>query len=279
MIEKKTYTFKIWIKFIAGYLLFALAVYYGVKNAPQEFWAMNYSSFLITAGFSVFQFILQYIQVNIFIRYHNISCFWLIPILFTARKGVLNTILPARTGTIMLMNMVLSGSNVKWYQYIVYMTTLALVSVVLSLIATLWILLPIHLALIFSIIFLLLSIFLSKNFTKFYLKCLPELLGIGILMIAILILIFGFLLNGMGYDVSLKESSYFAIVSNAMAQLAITPGNLGIRECLLGMISPLLKLPVAVGIIVGAVFFVIRLLVFSIILICVEVLYHCFQKN
>ena len=82
--------------------------------------------------------------------------------------------------------------------------------------------------------------------------------------------IFWAMLNGLGYDASLLQASQYAVASNTLAQVSITPGNIGVRELVLGLISPYLSVPATVGVLAGGVFFVLRTIVYGLFMIILD---------
>ena len=86
-------------------------------------------------------------------------------------------------------------------------------------------------------------------------------------------LIFWTILRATGTAVSFRDASYFAIITNTLAQFPITPGNIGVREALFGLLSPYLTLPMSVGVLVGAIFQVLRIALYALIVVISDFIY------
>ena len=71
-------------------------------------------------------------------------------------------------------------------------------------------------------------------------------------------------------SVGFLPASYFAIALNALATVSTTPGNLGVREILLGAMAPYLSVSASAGILAGAIFQALRLALNGIALLGLE---------
>jgi hypothetical protein len=74
----------------------------------------------------------------------------------------------------------------------------------------------------------------------------------------------------MGVSVGFLPASYFAVTLNALGTVSATPGNMGVREVVLGAMAPYLSVSVSAGILAGAVFQVLRLAVNGLALLSLE---------
>jgi uncharacterized membrane protein YbhN (UPF0104 family) len=66
-------------------------------------------------------------------------------------------------------------------------------------------------------------------------------------------------LRGLGFGVGATDAAYLAVVLNVLAQISITPGNLGAREVAMGAIAPHVGVPIAVAILGSSLMVVLRL--------------------
>ena len=258
------------LRSILGYSLFVVAVAYGLGQAPKEAWDIKIE-WLAPVVFMVFiSVILQTAQVIVFLRANKVNHEWLIPALFTLRKSVLNIILPFRSGTLALLPMLMQHYGLKWHDYIRYSITASVISLLISCVALL------TLYSIFSLVFIVviggpIMIYVSRQ-NYWYVNVIKELLVIAGGLYVTYLVAFWCLLNGMGVDVGVIKAAYYGVAVNTLAQVSITPGNLGVREALLGALSPYLSFSVSLGIIIGAVFFTVRLLVSGLLLAILEMM-------
>lgn len=270
---------RFWLKFkyIAGYCLFASAILYGLWSAPSQTWEVRPMWLFASAVVAFLMFCIQTWQVMVFLDYHNIRANFMLPVLFTARKTVLNTILPAKSGTIALLPMLTENYEIKWHDFIKFILIGSVASLLISLLSAIWLFLPIMytVALLFSALVVMIVSMRYKLF--FYSSCFPMLLLIAALLFLSTIISFYCLIKGLGYHLSLIDISYFAVALNALAQASLTPGNVGVREVVVGFIAPYLSLPISIGVLSSAIFYFIRLLVYSIILVITEWWYKQYE--
>ncbi len=258
------------VKYWFGYGLFAVAIAYGLWHTPPELWQIQPVWLLIATLVALAMFLLQGWQLMIFLKYHHVQRHWLYPALFTARKSVLNTVLPAKTGTLVLVTMLTNLYQLKWYNFIVFMLIASIASLLVSLLGVVWLLFPLRYTLLLLLLILVITYF-SIRYTLFvYASCFPLLLIIACGLYLSTILAFFCLLRGIGFQLSFIDISYFAVVLNALAQFPFTPGNVGVREVVVGIMAPYVSLPISIGVIASAVFYIIRLLVYSVILFWLE---------
>ncbi|MFE8032938.1 hypothetical protein [Thiohalocapsa marina] len=204
-------------------------------------------------------FALQQAQVSVFLRAHELRPGWLYPALFNARRGILNTLLPARSGTFLLMRGLTERYGVQWQHFLLFFVLASLMSVYVSAIALVWVIWPWAYSVGMLTASAALCAILSRRSRFRYAATLPSLLLLAIgLYLANTILLFC-VLRGIGYGVCLTEAAYLAVVLNILAQISITPGNLGVREIVMGAIAPHFGLPIAVGILASSLMVVLRL--------------------
>lgn len=258
------------IKYWLGYSLFALAITYGLWHTPPELWQIQPVWLLLAALVALTMFILQGWQVMVFLKYHHVQTDRLYPALFTARKGVLNMVLPAKSGTLVLMTMLTKNYQLKWYDFIIFILIGSIASLLVSLLGVVWLLFPLIYTLLLLLLILVITYF-SICYTLFvYASCFPLLLIIACGLYLSTILAFFCLLRGIGFQLSFIDISYFVVVLNALAQFSFTPGNVGVREVVVGIMAPYVSLPISIGVIASAIFYIIRLLVYSVILVWLE---------
>lgn len=258
------------IKYPMGYLLFATTVGYGIWHAPDSIWNLKPLWLLLSIGVVLLVFLLQLWQLRIFLHAHNVTSQWLYPALFNARKGILNTILPARSGTLLLIHSLTKRHAIKWLHFLHFFLLASFISLYVSGLALAWLLLP----WIYSTILILASFGLSyiiagRDWFR-YSQCLPSLLLIAFGLYITTAAVFFCLLRGLGYTLDIMEISYFAITLNVLSQISITPGNMGVREVVMGMLASYVALPISVGILASSLLLVLRLTVYGAILGCLE---------
>ncbi|MDM8561056.1 lysylphosphatidylglycerol synthase domain-containing protein [Candidatus Parabeggiatoa sp. HSG14] len=261
------------IKYWLGYSLFVLAITYGLSHTPSELWQIRSIWLLLAALVVLTMFILQGWQVMIFLKYHHVQSHWLYPALFTARKGVLNTVLPAKSGTLVLITMLTKKYQLKWYDFIIFMLVGSIASLLVSLLGIVWLLFPLVYTLLLLLLILVMTYFSIRYRLFVYASCFPLLLIIAFGLYLSTIMAFFCLLRGLGFQLSFIDISYFAVVLNVLAQFSFTPGNVGVREIVVGIMAPYVSLPISVGIIASAILYIVRLLVYSVILFWLEWLF------
>jgi hypothetical protein len=263
---------KVWgrIGYWVGYALFFVSVAYSVYQAPAMIWNLDLGWLGVVIGLILAMFVIELLQFFIFLQKHQIKIDYLIPIRFTTRKSILNAVLPAKTGTLLFLHLITDHYKLSWHEYVQFMITSSVVLLFVSGLAFLGLVLPP----VYFVIILLISLigaYLLGRFVKWgYLGQTLPLFLVSIAVYVSRLLIFWALLQSSGNSVGFTEASYFAIATNTLAQVAITPGNIGIREVLFGLMAPYLSLPMEVGVIIGALFQVLRIIVYGIILVGVD---------
>ena len=252
------------IKYPVGYSLFAVALGYGMWHAPAELWQLSPGWLTASLGIVVVMFQLQLWQLNLFLRSHGAESGWLYPALFNARRGILNTLFPARTGTLLLLHSLKQKYSIRWPEFLHFFLLSGAISLYASGLALVWLLWPWGYSVLLLVSSLLLSIYIAHRARFRYADCVPGLLLLAVALYASTAAVFFCLLRGLGYSLSLTQVSYFAVVLNVLAQVSVTPGNIGVREVAMGLIAPFVTLPMAVGIIASSLLLVLRLLTYGV---------------
>ena len=253
------------VQYPVGYALFAVAISYGLWRAPAEVWQLRPFWFLSSIATVLLMFFLQQWQVRLFLRAHGAQPEWLYPALFNARKSVLNTVLPARSGTLILLHSLTNQYSIKWHHYLYFSLLASAVSLTVSLLALVWLLWPLGYSIALLLISLALSFLLARFATFRYAASLPALLFVAVGIFIATVAVFFCLIRGLGHSLNVTEISYFAVTLNALAQVSITPGNVGVRELVMAVTAPYVALPVSVGILASSILLVLRLAVSGVI--------------
>ncbi len=258
------------IKQIIGYSLFAIAILYALSKTPSEIWDVEPIWLIPASLLTIASLFIQVLQLKIFMKHHEQEIHWKWMTQFTVRKGILNTLLPAKSGTLVLLHTLTKRYNLTWKDYVHFMLFCSPVPVLVSLVFLSSLLFS---PLIFSTILLLtffLSFILGRQVSISYMRHLPLILFYAYVSYFIFLGLLWCILLGLGYDITMYEASYFAIAINALSQISITPGNIGVRETILGILAPYLSLPISVGILSGAILFALRVAVSALILLLFE---------
>ena len=253
-----------------GYAAFIAAVVYGVNNAPEAVWRIQPAWLLLAVAVLAVSILFQVTQVVIFLRAHGIEGEWFVATLFTLRKTVLNVLLPARSGTLLVLQTLTGRYPVKWYEYVHFSLVASVASVAVSLAAAAFVWLGWQAGAAICAVIAVAAVAAARWVRLRYLDRMGGLLAVAAGMYLSFLAGFWGLINGLGWDLNLAQAATFAILLNVLALVSITPGNLGVREALLGAVAPLMAVPVSVGILVGACFYVLRLMVGAALLMAFE---------
>lgn len=260
------------IKYILGYLFFIAIVSYGVINTDfSKISKISIGWLLVSIAVSIVMYLAQYLQIKIFLRYHNVTNQWIKTAIFTAKKGALNTILPARGGTLVLLASFIKNNNLKYKDFILFMLVSGLTSITLSFVGFFFIFMD----KIYGLIIVGITILVIVNAKKIkipYGEILFKIYLISLTFFGCNLLLVFCILRGLNYGVNFLGASYFTIALNILSQFSFTPGNMGVREATMGLISPYLSIPISVGITSGAVLLFIRLCSCSFIVLFLELL-------
>lgn len=257
---------RLWLaraRFVAGYILFGGVLIYAFRRAPEEVWRLAPGWLALALGVIVLMMLMQWAQVTLFLRAHGVRPGWYWPLMFTLKKGILNTVLPAKSGTLVLVHLLTQRYPVRWHDYLQFSMTAGVASLIISALALAWLIFSPAVFVPVLLATLAVCYVASRKISAIYMTHLPMLLLNGLGQYACVLLTFWSILCGMGYFIGIRDASYFGVALNTLAQFTITPGNVGVRESVMGMLAPYLAMPVAVGIIAGGVFYVLRTTVFG----------------
>jgi len=149
----------------------------------------------------------------------------------------------------------------------------------LSLLGAVWLLLP-GVWFTFSLILFLLLLSVARRSLKIpFSDCVWSLFFISLGMFATFTGGLWSLFQGFGYALPPRETITMAVILNTMALVNVTPGNMGIREMVMGAISPILFVPISVGILVAAAFFSTRIAIVGLLLGGMEAERFISRKN
>ena len=251
-----------------GYILFIAAIAYALYTHPVNAWQLDIYWLATLIPVFLLMFVLQVAQFLIFVKHHGKPQDWSLPMLFTARKALLNTVLPVKSGTVALLYMVTRQYQLRWHDYLRFVVVASIISLLVSMIAVMCVI-NLMVAFIMLLCTFGVSYIAAKRSPGYLKQAMPLLINAALMFISMLAGIF-LALQSIGADISFIASTYAAIVLNTLAQLSLTPGNIGIREAALGMLSPHLAISPSVAIMASAVFFVIRTAVYATLWLVIE---------
>jgi uncharacterized membrane protein YbhN (UPF0104 family) len=78
------------------------------------------------------------------------------------------------------------------------------------------------------------------------------------------------ILRGLGLHASWVDVAYLGVVLNVLAQVSITPGNLGVRELVVGGLAPQLQISMATGILASSLMVSLRLALLGVVWVALE---------
>jgi uncharacterized membrane protein YbhN (UPF0104 family) len=224
--------------------------------------------------------VMEVLQFYVFLHHHQLPSNFIVPMQFSVRKAILNSVFPAKTGTVLFIHLITDNYELEWHNYIRFMVVATIIMLTISGLAAASIGLPLWVFLFVLASTILFSWGISRRLQESYIKQTPLLLLVGSGLYLCRIIIFWTVLMATGIDVGFIEASYFAIATNTLAQIPITPGNIGIREILFGFMAPYLSLPMSTGIFVGAIFQVLRILTYAVIMFVFDFLFgRTYQDN
>jgi len=213
--------------------------------------------------------LLELAQFFIFLHHHRRS--WhkdlLTPLRITTRKSILNATLPAQSGTLLLLRMVTDSYHLEWHMYLRFMVVATIIMLFVSLLAATSLVLPLPSFIALLACAMGIALWLRRSIEKSYFKNSHILFLTGSGVYLCRVFIFWTILRATDTSVTFAEASYFAVITNTLAQFPITPGNVGVREALFGLLSPYLMLPRSVGVLIGAIFQVLRIAVYALIMV------------
>jgi hypothetical protein len=249
--------------------LFAILIGYSVSQAPVELWHLQPVWLLATILFIGLMLLLEQVQFFAFLHHHDRP--WhkdlLTPLRITTRKSILNATLPAQSGTLLLLRMVTDSYRLEWHMYLRFMVMASIIMLFVSLLAAASVVLPFSGFIALLACSMGIALWLRRSIEKSYFRNSFVLFLIGSGVYLCRVFIFWTILRATDTSVTFADASYFAIITNTLAQFPITPGNVGVREALFGLLSPYLMLPRSVGVLIGAIFQVLRIAVYAFIMV------------
>ncbi|MCA9872696.1 MAG: flippase-like domain-containing protein [Anaerolineales bacterium] len=275
MNEKHKKWFKLG-RYWLGYGLFAILVGYSIIKAPDELWHLQPIWLLATLFFIGLMLVVELAQFFVFLHHYQRP--WradlLTPLRITTRKSILNATLPAQSGTLLLLRMVTDTYQLAWHDYIRFIVVATILMLFISVLAVAGLVLDtaVFIALLAVVVSISLWARRFSDRSHYGDSFLLLLTGSGVYLCRVLI--FWTILRATGTAVRFVDASYFAIITNTLAQFPITPGNIGVREALFGLLSPYLTLPSSVGVLVGAIFQVLRIALYAIIMAASDFIYN-----
>lgn len=249
--------------------MFAVLIGYSVSQAPVELWHLQPVWLLATILLIGLMLLLELAQFFIFLRHHHRT--WhkdlLTPLRITTRKSILNATLPAQSGTLLLLRMVTDSYRLEWHKYLRFMGVATIIMLFVSLLAAASLVLPFSGFITLLACSMGIALWLRRTVKKGYFRnsFFLFLTGSGVYLCRVFI--FWTILRATDTSVTFAEASYFAIITNTLAQFPITPGNVGVREALFGLLSPYLMLSRSVGVLIGGIFQVLRITVYAFIML------------
>ena len=249
-------------------------------DAPQTLWQADPLWLLTVVPFILLNLLFQVIQTRIFLISRGTETpGWQIPVHFTLKKALLNIIMPIRTGTLLMLGMLTHHYSVSKLDFVGFMMVASLYSISLSILGVAWLFLP-ETWFISSLIlfFLLLSVARLSPKIPFF-SCVWPLFFSSLGIFATFTAGLWCLFQGLGYALPPRETVTMTVILTTLALINITPGNIGIREVVMGAIAPMLSVPITVGILAGAAFFTIRIAIVGLLLGGLEAEKFIFKKN
>jgi len=264
----------------AGYTLFAGILAWAMVDAPNILWQIKPLWLLMSVPFILLNLLFQVIQIRIFLFDRGVATpQWRIPVYFTLKKAVLNIVMPFRTGTLLMLRMLTNHYPVTSIDFVGFMVAASLYSLLFSILGAVWLFLP-GVWFISSLILFLLVLIMARYIPKIpFSKCVWPLFFITIGLFFTFSAGLWSLFQGFGYALPPRETVTMAVILNLMALVNVTPGNIGIREMVMGAIAPMLAVPIAVGVLVGAAFLSVRIALVGLLLWCMEAGIFLAKKN
>lgn len=251
---------------ISGLLLFAIIASYAIYNSPPDL--SKIKSTELFAGFllSALAIYVQGLQISIFLQNevaakNPIWTTWIV-----AEKAWVNSIFPAKAGTMTSLLVMQKKWNISWLDYSRFIFFCGLVTGIISIFSAIILIFPYwSICLAVSCILALAISILQKIAYPLSYKNSVYIVGLAILTILILSAGIGACIHGLGYTAELKDYIAIGITLNLLSIISVTPGNFGIREICLGLLSPLLPISFE-AIIQGATCYVVLRLLASLLI-------------
>jgi len=236
-------------------------------DAPHVLWQADPFWLIAVVPFVLLNLFLQVIQTRIFLHNRGVVIpGWRIPVHFTLKKAVLNIVMPIRTGTLLMLRTLTNHYPVRGIEFVGFMVVASLYSLLISILGAAWLFLSGG-WFIFCLILLVVLLIVVRNSPQVpFSGCTSSQFLISLGMFATYTGGLWSLFLGFGHALPTRETIMMAVILNLLSLVNITPGNMGIREMVMGAIAPMLSVPITVGILAGATFFTIRIAVVGLLL-------------
>ena len=263
-----------------GYILFAGILFWAISKAPQLLWQTDPLWLLAAVPFVLLNLLFQVIQTRIFLRDRGVIIpGWRVPVHFTLKKAILNVIMPFRTGTLLMLQMLTNQYSVSSIDFVGFMVIASMYSLFFSVMGVIWLFMP-EVWFAFSLILFLLILSVTRYSSRIpFSGCVWPLFFLALGLFATFTAALWVLFLGFGHELAPRQTVTMAVILNTLALVNVTPGNMGIREMVMGAIAPLLSVPIAIGILAGAAFFAIRIAVVGLLLWGMEVGIYISRRN
>lgn len=245
---------------VVGLLAFAAATVYAVRHQPPEMRDIAPGWLALGSLLALASTFLQAIHTHVFLAERPIAGRLLVATWLTAERAWLNTLLPAKAGTLTAMAVISSKLGISMARYVRFAVLSATVTAMISLVGVAALLVqdPWARAAIIA------SVLLLVPASRWIYPVLPgqafSLVGSGILTLLTISAGISTCIVGLGHaSLTTQDSASIGLVLNLLSVVAITPGNFGVRELLLAAVSPILEVDMAVVLQGSACYVVLRL--------------------
>ena len=187
--------------------------------------------------------------------------------------------MPFRTGTLLMLQMLTNQYSVSSIDFVGFMVIASMYSLFFSVMGVIWLFMP-EVWFAFSLILFLLILSVTRYSSRIpFSGCVWPLFFLALGLFATFTAALWVLFLGFGHELAPRQTVTMAVILNTLALVNVTPGNMGIREMVMGAIAPLLSVPIAIGILAGAAFFAIRIAVVGLLLWGMEVGIYISRRN
>lgn len=226
----------------AGLVLFAAIVVVAFYRAPPDVSRLRIGWLALAIALSAVGTLIQGLQNVAFMRQENASASLAWSVWFASEKAWMNSILPAKAGTAGAIMMLHKRHGLSWSRYVRFMVFCSGTNAVASVAALIVMLSPgIATALLAAVAFVILTaaLRLVYRLTWGWLYALGVL---GLVNLAVLSAGVGACIRGLGYAAGVSDIAPIGVALNLLSIVAITPGNFGVREAALSLLTPLMPL-------------------------------------
>jgi len=161
---------------------------------------------------------------------------------FASEKAWLNSIFPAKAGTAGAIVVLHKKLGITWGKYVRFMFLCSGTTAVASIAALIVMLIPTIAGICAA---LALFVVCTGLLVYVYPLTWPRLYALGVLSIVNLGVLsagVGACLAGLGYETHFRDIAPIGVVMNLLSIVAITPGNFGVREATLSLLTPVMPL-------------------------------------